>query len=140
MADTIIHGRGGVVYLAASSGAAAINVTKLSDWSIDVDYNIDSHLSLGSTWSEAVRGGNSWTGSFNGAYNTGSQTLWTAALSNSPLAMYIYPDAMEFSSTDGLTQYYYGTAFLKIGVGGSVGGKATVRATFVGSGALSVGV
>ena len=132
----IIHGRGGVVYIGSSAGAAAINVAKLTDWSLDVDYNIDVHLSLGSTWAEAVRGGNSWTGSLSGAFDNASKTLWTASLANTPVNMYLYPDGNEFASTDSALQYYYGTVFLKIGSAGGVGGKVTVRAGLTGSGEL----
>ena len=136
---TIIHGRGGVVYLGSSGGATAVNVGELTDWTIDVDYDVDQHLALGSSWANAVRGGNRWSGSINGAFDMANKQLWNAALATTPPNLYIYPCGNAFESTDGDALYYYGTAFFKVGAGGGVGGKATVRCPFVGKGELAVG-
>jgi hypothetical protein len=136
---TILHGREGIVYIGSSGGAAAINVGELTDWSIDVDYDTDQHLALGSSWAKTVRGGNRWSGSINGAFDIANKQLWQASLATAAPNMYIYPGGNALASTDGDSLYYYGTAFFKVGVAGGVGGKATVRVSFTGSGELGIG-
>ena len=127
-----IHGSGAVIYLSPGTGAA-VQVSEQTDYSIEMDADIQDTTSLGTSWGFGVRGQNKWSGSASGNFDTTSNTLWSAGTSTAAQRIYLYPDRAV------PTAYYYGMAYVKLGtvVAGGVSAKATSGITFTGNGELA---
>lgn len=127
-----IHGKNAVIYLGAA-GAAAINITEQSDWSIDMDVATVDVSSLNQTWKNFVKGMLGWSAAIGGNFNTAQAQLWLAAVSNVAEKIYIYPT----SATPAL--YYYGSGWVQLNkiAAGSTTTKATSSFKVTGDGALS---
>lgn len=134
MASNGIHGSNALIYLAASSSGAAVPLLEQSDYSIELDHELASVLSLGQTWDESVMGALKWKGSASGNFDPTSATLWNAATARAKVRMYVYPDVTS------ATRYYYGMVFVKLdrALAGGVSAKASSGFSFTGSGALSI--
>jgi len=130
---TPIHGAGAILYLAPGTGAA-IPVGEQTDYSIELDADIQDVSALGSFWGSSVKGLNKWSGSFNGNFDRASKTLWMAGTSAEAQRFYLYPLRTE------PTQYYYGMIFVKLGraIAGGVTAKASTGVTFTGQGELGL--
>lgn len=130
---TPIHGAGAIIYLSPGSGVA-IPVAEQTDYSIELDADIQDVSALGSSWGSAVKGLNKWSGSLNGNFDRASKTLWLAGTSPNAQRMYVYPLASD------PTQYYYGMVFVKLGraIAGGVTAKASTGVTFNGQGELGL--
>jgi hypothetical protein len=128
-----IHGKNAAVYIGAGGGEA-IQISEQVDYSIDTNTPFPDISSLNQTWTNAVKGMLSWSGTCNGNFNLGSTQLWLAHLSDVPEKMYIYP---TISSP---TQYYYGTAWITLtkALAGSTTAKSSGSFKFQGDGALSI--
>lgn len=132
MGTANIHGKNAVFYLGAG-GAAAINITEQSDWSLDMDNTTVDVSSLNQTWKNFVKGMIGYSGTISGNFNTGQTQLWTAAISNIAENFYLYPTSAVPGS------YYYGTAWVQLSkiAAGSTTAKATSSIKLTGNGALS---
>lgn len=130
---TPLHGSVAVVYLSPGTGAAIL-VGELTDYSIELDADIQDVSALGSSWGSSVRGMNKWSGSLGGNFDTASRTLWLAGTSVAAQRLYIYADRTD------ATKYYYGMAFVKLGraIAGGTTAKISVSATFTGQGELGL--
>lgn len=127
-----IHGSGAVMYLSPGTGAA-IPVSEQTDYSIELDADIQDTTALGTNWGSGVRGQNKWSGSASGNFDTASTTLWSAGTSTAAQRIYLYPDRTVAAS------YYYGMCYVKLGtaIAGGVSAKATSGITFTGNGELA---
>jgi hypothetical protein len=127
-----IHGKDAVIYLAPGSGAA-IEVSEQNTYSIEMDFDLADTTELGDSWTTAVKGLMKWSGKIDGNFNTGSNTLWLAAVASVPCAFYLYPQRSVAAN------YYYGTAWVKLGtvVGGGTTDKAKSSVALIGDGTLS---
>jgi hypothetical protein len=130
---TPIHGGNAILYLSAGSGEA-VPVGELTDYSIELDRDIQDATALGTSWGSSVGGPMSWSGSLSGNFDLASKVLWLAGTSINAQKFYIYP--LRTASTD----YYYGMAFVKLGkvIAGGSKAKATVSATLHGVGELGL--
>lgn len=128
-----IHGKNAVIYLGAA-GAAAINITEMADWSIDMDVATADTSQLNQTWKESVKGMLGWSGTISGNFNTASAQLWLASISNVPEKFYLYPTI----STP--TSYYYGTGWVALNkiAAGSTTTKASSAFKITGTQSLSI--
>jgi hypothetical protein len=126
-----IHGAGAIIYLSPGTGVA-VPVAEQTDYSIELDADIQDTTSLGSSWGSGVRGQNKWTGTLSGNFDTTSDTLWRAGTSETPQRLYVYPQRTVPGS------YYYGLCYVKLdnALSGSVSSKATAGVSFTGNGEL----
>ena len=134
MASNAIHGINAIIYLGASGAGAAAPLMEQSDYSIELDQDLASVLSLGNTWDEQVAGALKWKGSASGSFDPTSATLFNATTARAKVRMYVYPDVSA------PTRYYYGMVFVKLdkALAGGVSSKASSGFSFTGSGALSI--
>lgn len=132
MGTNNIHGKNAVVYLGAG-GAAAINISEQSDWSIDMDNATVDVSSLNQTWKNFVKGMIGWTGTIGGNFNTAQTQLWLASIGNNAENFYLYPTSAVPGS------YYYGQAWVTLNkiAAGSTTTKAASSFKLTGNGALS---
>src|SRR5687768_9208129 len=130
---TPIHGSGATLYLSPGTGAA-IPISEQTDYSIELDHDLQDVSSLGQTWGRSVRGLNKWSGSFSGNFDIASKSLWLAGVSTAAQKLYLYPQASV------PTAYYYGMAFIKLNraVAGGVAAKATSGFSAAGDGELAL--
>lgn len=129
-----ITGKNAVIYLAPSTSDAAVNVSEMTDYSVELDQALEDVSALGSTWAvHVLSGARKWTASARGNFNTASGDLWTAAIADKPLRMYLYPSAAS------VTLYYYGTGWVKLGgvIAGGVTSAPKTAITITGEGELS---
>lgn len=127
-----IHGKNAVIYLGAA-GAAAINISEMADWSLDMDVATAETSQLNQTWKEFVKGMLGYSFTFNGNFNPASVQLWNAVVSSVAEKWYLYPSILV------TTSYYYGTAWIQFNkiAAGSTSAKASTGIKGVGTGALS---
>lgn len=128
-----IHGSGAVLYLSPGTGVA-IPVAEQTDYSIELDADLQDTTALGSAWGSGVRGQNKWSGSASGNFDTTSKTLWLAGTSVLPQRLYVYPDRTV------PTLFYSGLCYVKLGtaIAGGVSSKATSSITFQGNNELFI--
>lgn len=134
MASNAIHGINGLIYLATSNSGAAAPLLEQAEFSIEMDLDLASVLSLGNSWDESVAGALKWNGSASGNFDPTSAALFTASTARAKVRMYVYPDVAS------ATRYYYGMVFVKLdkALAGGVSAPATSGFSFTGSGALSM--
>lgn len=129
-----IHGAGAVIYLSSSTAGAATLLAEQTDYSIELDADLQDASALGSSWGTSVKGLNKWSGSASGNFDTASKLLWDAGISVTAVKFYLYPNSAA------PTLYYYGMVFVKLGkvIAGGVNAKATSGFSFTGDGALTI--
>lgn len=127
-----IHGKDALIYL-QGSGNEAVVLVEQADYSIDMDFDTDDTTELGGTWGEAVKGILKWSGSLSGNFDPASRLLWDASLASTARKFYLYPLRTS------LTQYYYGTTWVKLGniIAGGVGSKSKSSSSLIGDGPLT---
>lgn len=121
------HGRQGILYL-QGSGAVAVPVAALSEWSLDLKRDRVDVTAMGDTNKVAAQGLPAYSGSFSGFWDETEDTLFQATEATSGRAMYIYP------SRDAITKYFYGTAWVDAGFTGAVGDAVKLSGTFEAAG------
>jgi hypothetical protein len=130
MADPF-HGSLAILYLSPGAGDA-VPLFNLTEYSIELDADVQDASALGTLWGSSVKGINRWSGSAAGNFDTGSRTVWLAATSPLAQKLYVYPLASD------PTRYYYGMAFIRLNrvLAGGVTAKASVGFSFTGQGPL----
>jgi len=119
-----VHGRSGVLYLGATNGGAAVNVSRLTDWSIDYATDFVEVTALNDTNKTYVSGLPDASGSFNGFWDSGAtSTFQTAARDGLSRKMYLYPDGAS-------TRYWYGDVLIDASFGGGVSAAISASANF----------
>ena len=128
-----VHGKNAIIYLGDGASGEAIEISEQNSYSIEHDFDLADTSELGDTWKTNVKGLMSFSGSIEGNFNTASNQLWSAATGSSASKFYLYPNR---SNT---TQYYYGTAWIKLGtvVAGGTTDKIKSSISLTGEGALS---
>lgn len=127
-----LHGKGAVLYLAPGTGAA-IPIAELVEYSIDVNTDFDPDPACGDTWETRLKGLMRFSGSFTANFDNAAATLWSAAISATSSAMYLYQSAAATA------RYYYASIWPKSlgAVSGSVTSKQKSTISFDGDGTLS---
>jgi hypothetical protein len=122
------HGKSGYCYI-QGSGAAAIPVAALTEWSLEMKRDRVDVTAFGDTNKVMVQGLPAFSGSFSGFWDEADDTLYQASEATSGRAMYIYP------SRDAVTKYFYGTAWVDVSASGSMGDAVKIEGTFEAAGA-----
>ena len=124
------HGRSGRVYVSTTGTAASIAVCDMSEWTLALTRGREEVTAFCDTNKEYVMGHPDTRGTISGFWTDDDATLFTAADSTDGCKIYLYP------SSDALTKYWYGPAWLDItDITTGVGGPVTMRASFVANGA-----
>lgn len=128
-----VHGKNAIIYLGDGAGGAAAEISEQNTYSIEHDFDLSDTSELGDTWKTAVKGLMGWTGKVDGNFNTTSNTLFSAATGAQVCNFYLYPNRSS------MTQYYYGTAWVKLGtiLAGGTTDKIKSSISLTGDGALS---
>jgi hypothetical protein len=121
------HGRQGYLYV-QGSGATAVPVASLTEWSLDLKRDRVDVTALGDTNKVAVQGLPAYTGSFSGFWDDADDTLFQASEATSGRSMYIYP------SRDAASHYFYGSGWIDASVTGSVSDAVKISGTFEAAG------
>jgi hypothetical protein len=123
------HGRKGLVYISASGTGAAVSIGKLSSWSLDMATDKVEVTAFGDTNKVYVQGLKDISGSLAGFWDDSIDNLFTAADSADGCKMYLYP------SSDAITKYWYGPAWLDASISDDVGDAVKVTSSFSANGA-----
>jgi hypothetical protein len=127
-------GRKGLVYLSTSGTAAATSFTPISAWTLDAATDRQEVTAFGDANKVYIQGLQNVQGTFTGFFDdTTSANLFTAAASADGVKLYLYP------SSDAITKYAYGPAWLDASINVSVGGAITVNGSFAASGSWGLG-
>jgi len=108
-----------------------------NSWSLDVtrelrEAKVFQAGSAGSSWVENDAGFRSWSGSIDGYYEYGDESLQTAsAEASASQSVYLY------ESRNNPTYYWYGTAFLDMSQTTGADGFVELNVTMTGTGALT---
>lgn len=129
------HGRGGVMYLAATSAGAAQSVANLTQWTINIEMATADVTSLGDTFSSFVAGIRSATASFSGFFADDADVPFDAfdqAQGSGTVACYLYPSASA------PTKYWYGQTWpTSVSVDDSVGGAVSISGALTFNGGVT---
>lgn len=116
-----IHGRGGSLYMALTSGGVAEPIAYLSQWSIDFATDNAEVTALGDTNKIYVAGLPDCSGSFAGFYDDATVQTYTAATDGVARKAYLYPNR---AGTPG--QYFFGTMLPDFKASGDVSGGVSI--------------
>lgn len=119
-------GRSGVVYIGPTNGGAAIAVIGLSKWSIDQSTDKQEVTAFGDTTKAYVQGLPDAKGQVSGFWDdVSSDTLFTAAVANGGVNVYLYPSSLV------PTKYWYGSAYFDASLDTDVKDAVKVTGNFV---------
>ena len=122
------HGRKGLVYMSTSGSGNAASVAQLSSWSLDMSTDVIDVTAFGDANKTYVIGLKDIKGQFSGFWNDATDDLFTAADSSDGVKMYLYP------SSDAISKYWYGPAWLNASVDTGVDGAVKISANFMANG------
>jgi len=126
-----VHGRSGVLYLGATNGGAAVNVSRLTTWTINYTTDQVEITAFGDTNKTYVAGLPDASGSFSGFWDSGAtSTFQTASRDGLSRKMYLYPDGAS-------TRYWYGDVLLDFSVNGGVSAAIQTSANFSAASAIT---
>lgn len=125
----VYHGRKGRVMMSTTGTGAAVTVAHLTSWSIDASTDKVEVTSFGDVNKTYVQGLPDISGSFNGFFDDTDSTLFTGSGSTDGVKLYLYV------STDALTRYWYGPAWVDYSISNDVGDAAKITANFSANGA-----
>ena len=137
MSVNAIHGKNAILYLGKAASGAASPVAEQVDYTITMkDSFVDTTTlpnAAGPVWETQVKGSKGWDCKMTAKFDPTSTALWDAALLDAAMNFYLYPTAT------GMTQYYYGTAFVTLPtlIAGGVKKEITNALTLSGTGVLS---
>ena len=137
MSVNAIHGKNAVVYLGITTGGAAIVIGEQVDYEITTKPTFVDTTTLpnasGIVWNTQVKGPIGWAGKLTGKFDPTNVSLWTAAVLDTVVNLYLYPQASA------PTHYYYGTVFVTLptAIAGGVKKEITTAVTLDGNGVLS---
>ena len=125
-------GRRGLVYISTTGSGNASSVVALSNWSLNMATDKLETTAFGDTNKTYVIGLRDLSGSFSGFYDDTETKPWTAAQSADGIKMYLYP------SSDALTKYAYGPAWLDVSIEVGVNDAVTISGDFSANGSWGV--
>ena len=124
----VYHGRKGLVYMSTSAAGAAVSVTSLNAWTINSATDKVEVTCFGDANKTYVQGLPDTQGTFGGYFNNSDTTLFSGAASTDGVKLYLYP------SSDLLTSYWYGPAWVDYSIDCGVGAVVSVTANFAANG------
>jgi hypothetical protein len=122
------HGRKGVVYMSTTGTGNATNVIALNAWNIDRSTDKAEATAFGDGNKVYLAGLPDAAGGFGGFFDDTDQTVFTGAGSADGVKLYLYP------STDALTKYWYGPAWVDYSVTSPNDGPVAITASFAANG------
>ena len=122
------HGKKGRVMMSTSGSTAAVTVASLSAWSLDMATDRVEVTAFGDANKTYVQGLPDISGQISGFYDDTVDTLFTGADSADGVNIYLYP------STDDLTSYWYGPAFVDFSISTGVSEAVTISGSFAARG------
>lgn len=137
MSVNAIHGKNAVVYLAKAAAGAAVAIGEQVDYEITMKDTFVDTTTLpnapGVVWENQVKGPKGWDGKLTGKFDPTNTALWDAAVLDSAMNFYLYPQASV------TTTYYYGSVFVTLPtvLAGGVKKEITTACTLSGNGVLS---
>jgi hypothetical protein len=121
-------GRKGVVYMSATGSGDAVSVVNMKAWSLNMPTDKIEVTAFGAANKSYVQGLPDATGDMSGWWDDTSDALYDAAQSADGVKLYLYP------SSDAVTKYWYGPAWVDFSINVDVGGAVEVSASFVANG------
>jgi len=122
------HGRKGLAYISTTGSAAAVSIAQLNKWSLNMAVDSVETSAFGDANKNYVIGLKDVAGDLAGFWNDAVDSLFTGADSADGVKMYLYP------SSDAITKYWYGPAWLDMSVDVSQSGAVTVSGSFKANG------
>jgi hypothetical protein len=123
------HGKKGIVYFSTTGTGAAVNVANLSSWSLNFATEKAETTSFTETNKTYVQGLKDVSGDFQGFFDdVTTAALFTAADSADGIKAYLYV------SSDAVTRYFYGPAWIDMSIAVPVGGAVTVSGSIAANG------
>lgn len=119
-----IAGRNAVIYLGATTSAAASPITFQNTWSMNFTSEKIDVTAFGETTKTYVAGIADAQGEFAGFYDDASAQTYTAAIDGLSRKLYLYPSSLL------ATQYFFGTVFADMSINAAVAGAVEVSASW----------
>jgi hypothetical protein len=123
------HGKKGLIYGSTSGTGAAAPYVSLSNWTLDMATDKAEVTAFGDPNKTYVQGLKDIKGTLSGFWDNTGDTLFDAADSSDGVKLYLYP------SSDAISKYFYGPAWLDASVATPSGGPVSVSGNFVANGA-----
>lgn len=121
-------GRKGLVYMSPSGTGTAVSVIALSKWSLSMARDKVDVTAFGDTNKQYVFGFADISGALSGFWDDTSDALYDGSGSADGVKLYLYP------SSDALTKYWYGPAWVDFSIDVDGSGAATVSSSIAGAG------
>lgn len=121
------HGKKGVVYMSTSGSGTAASMTQ-AKWSLNLATDKVETTSFGDANKTFVQGLKDVKGSMSGFFDNSDVTLFPGADSTDGVKLYLYP------SSDALTVYWFGPAWIDASIDVDVNGAVTVSSEFAANG------
>ncbi|MFA4972543.1 MAG: hypothetical protein WC683_08000 [bacterium] len=125
----LYHGRHGLVYMSTTGTGNATSITSLTTWSLDMSRDTVEVTAFGDTNKVYVAGLKDIKGSFEGFWDDTNDNIYDGSDSADGVKLYLYP------SSDAITKYWYGPAWLDMSVETGVGDAVKISANFSANGA-----
>lgn len=123
------HGKKGRVMMSTTLAGAAVVVTALASFSINMATDKVEVTAFGDPNKVYVQGLPDISGDLSGFFDDTSDQLYDASRSADGVKMYLYP------SEDCLTKYFYGTAFVDFSINTGVAEAVAISGSFAAAGA-----
>lgn len=125
---SVYAGRKGLIYLSTTGTGAATSVIKLNAWTINKATDKIEVTAFGDANKTYVQGLPDVQGTLGGFWDDTETKPFSAAGSSDGCKLYLYP------SSDKLTSYHYGPAWLDMSMEVSVSGAVTISGSFAANG------
>lgn len=123
------HGKAGLIYGSTSGTGAAAPFVSLSAWTLDMATDKAEVTAFQDPNKTYVQGLKDLKGTLSGFWDNTGDTLFDAVDSADGLKLYLY------QSSNAITKYFYGPAWLDMSVNTPSSGPVTVSGNFVANGA-----
>lgn len=121
-------GKKGLVYVSTTGSAAATAIGQMQNWAFDLSTDKLDVTCFGDGNKTYVQSWGAAKGTFKGLWDNADTTLWAAAASADGCNIYLYP------SSDAISKYLYGPAWLDISVETDVNGTVSTNGNFSANG------
>lgn len=116
------------MYISTTGSGAASNVIKMNKWTLNRATDKIEVTAFGDANKTYVQGLPDIQGAFGGFWDDTESKPFTAAASTDGCKIYLYP------SSDSMTKYWYGPAWLDLSMDLPVSGAATLSGNFAANG------
>ena len=122
-------GKKGLVYVSTSGTGVATSISQLTNWTLDQNTDKLDTTCFGDVNKTYVQSWKDLKGTFKGLWDDSTDALFSATDSADGVKIYLYP------SSDAITKYFYGPAWLDASVSVDVNGRVETTASFAANGA-----